>query len=105
MAEPFEWHSAERNNPVNCFARGRQHSAEKNSPVNCFSRGKRVDLRYPPDKSKIRNGGDIMLACSPRSHEVTPRVSADALSRASRRRRTALLVQATLHGVLNGEIP
>ncbi len=32
-----------------------------------------------------------MLACSPRSHEVTLRASADALSRASRRRRTALL--------------
>ena len=31
-----------------------------------------------------------MLACSPRSHEVTPRASAYALSRASRRRRTAL---------------
>ena len=26
MAEPFEWHSAEQNNPVNCFARGRQRS-------------------------------------------------------------------------------
>ena len=46
----------------------------------------------PPDKSKIRNGGDIMLACSPRSHEVTLRASAYALSRASRRRRTALSV-------------
>ncbi len=44
-SEPFEWHSAERNNPVNCFARGRQHSAEQNNPVNCFVRGKRVDLR------------------------------------------------------------
>ena len=77
-SESFEW-------------RIRQHSAEKNSPVNCFSRGKLVDLRYPPDKSKIRNGGDIMLACSPRSHEVTPRASADALSSASRRRRTAFL--------------
>ena len=32
-----------------------------------------------------------MLACSPRSHEVTLRASAYALSRASRRRRTALL--------------
>ena len=31
-----------------------------------------------------------MLACSPRSHEVTPRASAYASSRASRRRRTAL---------------
>ena len=39
-SETFEW-------------RIRQHSAEKNSPVNCFSRGKLVDLRYPPDKSKI----------------------------------------------------
>ena len=74
-AESFEWHSAEQNNPVNCFARG-----------------KLVDLRYPPDKSKIRNGGDIMLACSPRSHEVTLRASAYALSRASRRRRTAFYI-------------
>ena len=31
-----------------------------------------------------------MLACSPRSHEVTLRASAYALSRASRRRRIAL---------------
>ena len=29
---PFEW-------------RIRQHSAEQNNPVNCFVRGKRVDLR------------------------------------------------------------
>ena len=28
-SETFEWHSAEQNNPVNCFARGRQHSAEQ----------------------------------------------------------------------------
>ena len=83
VSESFEW-------------RVRQHSAEKNSPVNCFSRGKLVDLRYPPDKSKIRNGGDIMLACSPRSHEVTPRASAAALSRASRRRRTAFLKNLSL---------
>ena len=26
MAESFEWHSAEQNNPVNCFARGRQRN-------------------------------------------------------------------------------
>ena len=50
----------------------------------------------PPDKSKIRNGGDIMLACSPRSHEVTLRASAYALSRASRRRRTAFYNKAVL---------
>ena len=46
----------------------------------------------PPDKSKIWNGDDIMLACSPRSHEVTLRASAYALSRASRRRRTAFYI-------------
>jgi len=26
LSETFEWHSAEQNNPVNCFARGRQRS-------------------------------------------------------------------------------
>ena len=46
--EPFEWHSAERNNPVNCFARGRQHSAlcrEKQSSELFFERETR-DPRF-----------------------------------------------------------
>ena len=47
-SESFEWHSAEQNNPVNCFARGRQHSAEQTIEYRL-----QVDLRYPPDKSKI----------------------------------------------------
>ena len=65
VSESFEWRIRQRSRGLTCVT--------------------------PPDKSKIRNGGDIMLACSPRSHEVTLRASAYALSRASRRRRTALL--------------